>query len=165
MPKPLQGVDWPLAQMLFAQGVRYRVIAEKVHVTEASLRQRSHRHGWAQLRDNALATVSHAVARSLSDRVRDALGEEIERQIGLLGKYPPTKLSELLGRSQGRAGLVEQITAAASKLCGWDRQQPSSLVVSGDVSQLLQVLQVNSPPANPLLEPVALAVPGTPATA
>jgi len=82
----------------------------------------------------------------------------------VLSKYPPKQLVDLLGRGQGGAGLISELTATAAKIYGWDRKEPTGLVVSGDVSQL-QVLQVNSAPANPLLEPVALAVPGTPATA
>src|SRR4051812_29160449 len=94
MPQALNA-DWNLAQTLYVQGVPYKAIAERVGVTEVSLRQRAYRHKWAALKTAALETVSQVITghtgKTLVQRsveVRLALAEEIEDQVALLGSNP-----------------------------------------------------------------------------
>ena len=50
--------DWNLAEALYLQGVPDRTTAEKVGVTEMSLRQRPHRYSGQSLKTTALSTAA-----------------------------------------------------------------------------------------------------------
>ncbi len=135
MAKPLNA-DWPLAMTLYAQGVPYAAIAERVGVTQASLRQRAHRYGWRALRDTSLATVSQVVTKTLMERardVRDMLGVEVERQALVLGREPPTHCAELRSgpEGQGRAATVETVLKSAERVFGWEREGGSNMLNLG----------------------------------
>jgi stress-induced morphogen len=131
MPKPLSA-DWNLAQALYVQGVLYRAIAEKVGVTEMSLRQRAHRRGWHALKTEALATVSQVVTchtgKTLvrrSNEVRPALADELGESVGALRQTP---LKPNLAHLDERAEVTQRLVGAASKVYGWntETEQPLS---------------------------------------
>ena len=165
MPRPLQGVDWPLAQMLFVQGVGYRMIAEKLGVTEASLRQRAHRHASRQLREGALATVSQAVTKSLAQRdcdTRNLLAEEVERQAALLTECPPASVADLANNRerQGRAVVARTIAETADKVFDWQTEPPQQLITVGRVENMLVSMSSQGvQPALPESVPVSSSEP------
>jgi len=146
MPTALVNVDWDLAQVLFAQGVRYSEIAPRAGVTPATLRQHAHRHQWRKLRDEANTPQSIVASNAtkpattpLAERsrgIRERLAEELERQIQVLSECPPTSLKELASGNQGRTALAKMLTEAAEKLFAWRPEVPSQLIEVGDVEHL-----------------------------
>ena len=175
MPKSL-AADWNLAQVLYVEGEAYADIAERVGVTPATLRQHAKRHGWKQLRQDALAAVSRAVTKSLLERARDTrnrLAEEVERQAGLLTECPPKSLAELANKGQGRTAVVRTIAQTAADVFGWQPEQVSQpLLTVGRVENLALQLNVGPAPVAPATvfpdraQPAAPSdLPGPPASA
>lgn len=139
MPKALTA-DWNLAQVLYAQGVNYKAIAEKVSVTEAALRQRAHRYRWRTLKTAALETVSRAVTNhngktltQRSNEVRSALAEEVGESVDALRQTP---IKPKLAHLNERAEVSGKLAASANRLFGWNGEQGNCLVLVGMVSQL-----------------------------
>jgi stress-induced morphogen len=149
MPRALNA-DWSLAQTLYTQGVPYRAIAEEVGVTEMSLRQRAHRHGWPALKTEALATVSRAVTghtgKTLVQRsgeVRAALGEELQATVGALRQTP---LKASLDHLEQRADVTAKLAGAASKVHNWLEHGETPLIHAF----FLRILHVPRPELNRL---------------
>ncbi len=147
MPKALNA-DWNLAQVLYAQGVNYKAIAEKVGVTEAALRQRAHRYRWPMLKTAALETVSRAVTNhsgktlaQRSNEVRSALAEEVGESMDALRQTP---IIPKLPHLNERAEVSGKLATTAGKVFGWNGEQGNALVIVGMVSQ---VDPDNFPPA------------------
>jgi transposase-like protein len=156
MPSALQQVDWDLAQALYIQGVAYKAIAEQVGVTEATLRQRAHRHGWRALKTASVTAAAQAVtghaSKTLVQRardVRDAIAAELERQMDLLSQCRPTDVQQLFDRGQGRISATKNLVGACSQLYGWQQQVDRPLLAVGTVSTLhlfqLQAAQAHQP--------------------
>jgi hypothetical protein len=140
MPKPIIA-DWNLATVLYTQGVPYAEIAQRIGVTEAALRQRSHRHKWRQLRTTALQTVSQSVTardtRTLVQRsrvVREALGADLDASVAALQQVPVTPDLKHLDQ---RVEVAAKVAGAAAKVFDWEGQKAVGLVVVGDVAQLM----------------------------
>jgi len=176
MQSPTPQPIWDEISVEYSAGTPVKDLAQKYNLKQSCILSYALRHGWQHGRyrnrngkvKSPVLDLSESFGQLALDRrsaqAKSALLAEIERQLMLLSQYPPTKIGDLLGRGQGRAGVLEQLTAAAAKVCGGWEEQRVGLVIAGDVSEL-KLLQVNSPPANPLLELVAPAVPGTPTTA
>lgn len=154
-------MDWNLAQLLYAQGVRYAEIAERIDVTPATLRQHARRHAWRQKRDQALAAMSHAVTKTLRERARDTralVAEELERQAHLLTMSPPKCLAELANRrgQEGRASVVKAIASTASTVFG--QAAAANIISEGDLDDIgdagvIEPAQAAALPAPTLREP------------
>jgi hypothetical protein len=152
MPRALNA-DWNLAQTLYVQGVPYKAIAEKVGVTEMSLRQRAHRHGWHALKTTALETVSQVVTqhsgRTLAQRsteVRSALADELGESVGALRQTP---LKPNLAHLDERAEVTQKLVGAASKVYGWNTETEIPIVVVGRMREVLELdVEVTAQPVN-----------------
>jgi len=150
MPRALNA-DWNLAQSLYVQGVPYKAIAEKVGVTEMSLRQRAHRHGWHALKTTALEAVSQAVTghtgKTLvqrSSEVRSALADELNESVTALRQTP---LKPNLAHLDERAEVTQKLVGAASKVYGWASETEQPIIVVGMMKQAIEMTaQAHSQP-------------------
>ena len=147
MPQALLNIDWNLGQELFARGLPYSEIAERLAVSLPCVRQRAHRYQWKCKRElasrDASCGVSCVTAKPLTERARDAretLGREVEQQLALLAQHPPATVEELKDVRQGRASLVRSVAQAARDVFGWDAQEQPLLQV-GTVSSMTIQLQ------------------------
>jgi stress-induced morphogen len=149
--------DWNLAQALYVQGVPYKTIAERVGVTEMSLRQRAHRHGWHALKTEALATASQAVTQhsgktlvQRSAEVRSALADEVGESITALRQTPTKPELEHLNQ---RAEVAGKLTSSASKVFGWNGEGEAPIVIVGTMRRALDLQ------AEVTVEPVQVEAP------
>lgn len=136
MPKPLV-VDWNFAQAMYVQGMGYAAIAEKVGVTQASLRQRAHRYGWKGLKTESVIQASQTVTRhngkTLAQRsaeVRAMLGDEISGSVNALLELP---IEANITHLNERAEVTSKLTSASGKVFGWSDEAESSMIIALDI--------------------------------
>lgn len=162
MPRPLLA-DWPLIQALFLQGFSDRQISERTGVKPVTIRARAARHGWCIMRDRAngafvtnpdslahpgLSALVQSQSKSLikaSQIAQEAFAGELQDQVAVLKRKPPTKLLDLANtpRREGRASVVQKLVNTASKLYGWDQQTTAPQAMN------LTQINVTSPSERP----------------
>jgi hypothetical protein len=161
MPVALQA-DRGIVQALYMQGFSPPQIAAKTGLNPGTITTWSHRYGWKKARAQATEMVKSVVHASTpilsktvagtSDRVRESLATELEKQVNKLAEIPIAPGLNGLAR---KATVTKLLVDAARPVMGWDDQKSSSAV---SVESMLDV-DIGSRDALPVatvrVEPVA----------
>ena len=162
-------IDWTSIQAMYFQGVTPSEISAKTGVKTNTISVMASRKGWAvalrKAKEAGKATkieiggnppADSALVKH-SERVRKALGRDLERVCELLEDKPPSSLSKALERQSA----LESVVRNAKTVFGWSEGQSTPAVrisILGDAQIQTEPGQESSrnPEALPLSEPKQL---------
>ena len=147
MPRALANREtvFETVKALVIQGVKTSEISQRCDVNPKTIRTWSRRYGWRAIASNVRQDVNEAVActtslglKSVGERVRGSLANEIEAQVQLLEQRPAKCLKELQ-TSNGRTAVVRGIIESAATVFGWSKDAGTPFILNGSFTQIMQL--------------------------
>jgi hypothetical protein len=150
MPAALQ-VDLGLIQAFYMQGASSPQIAAKFGVNLSTVQGWVHRYGWNKARQVAsgliqaqsksvrmTAPVLSKTVSGTSERVRESLASELEKQVTRLSEIP---IKPGLAGLARKASVTKLLVDASRPVLGWDEQRMSGAV---SVESMLDLSPITS---------------------
>lgn len=118
------------ARSLYLNGLRPRVIADRLGISPQAVFNWVTRYEWKQLRnkvaDKLTIEVNEPKAKTLSESIREKLAIQLSRAVEALGKV---NISSRLDSVDQHAAIQAKLAATGEKLFGWGSEERGVIVI------------------------------------